>query len=194
MEGRVLAWLLQYGVPLIFLVQFLGVFGLPIPDELLLTIAGALVRQGRLAGPPTAAAAVGGCAAGITLSFVLGRAVGSRVLAYAARRHPGAVERSQDWFRRFGRWLLAFGYFVPGVRHVTAIAAGSTRLRYQTFAAYAYPGAAVWSMTFVSLGYFAADRWRAALALLQQHGPTAAVAAFALVAAYQWLARQRNSA
>ena len=55
------------------------------------------------------------------------------------------------WFRCFGRWLLAFGYFIPGVRHVTALAAGSA-LDYETFARYAYPGAVLWSCTFVALG------------------------------------------
>ena len=64
---------------------------------------------------------------------------------------------------------MAFGYFIPGVRHVTAIAAGSTPLEFRTFAAFAYPGAVLWSCTFVALGYFAGDRWQSALIALRGH-------------------------
>src|SRR5262245_45015223 len=102
-----------------------GILGLPIPDEILLTIAGALVRRGTLAASSTLVAAIAGSITGITLSYALGRAVSVAALRRAPGLHGAAVDRARDWFKRWGKWLLAFGYFVPGVRHVTAIIAGS---------------------------------------------------------------------
>ena len=60
----------------LFCAQMFGIFGLPIPDELLLTVAGALARQGQLPLVVTFLAALAGCMCGITLSYVLGRTVG----------------------------------------------------------------------------------------------------------------------
>jgi membrane protein DedA with SNARE-associated domain len=71
-DREFVAWLVRYGAPLLFFAQVFGIFGLPIPDELLLTIAGGLVASGRLGLSSTVAAAVGGCLTGITLSYAVG--------------------------------------------------------------------------------------------------------------------------
>ena len=138
-------------------------------------------------------AAIAGSLTGITLSYTLGRLVGLSVL----QRLPGVdsdiVNRAQSWFRRFGKWLLAFGCFVPGVRHVTAIAAGSAPLDFRTFAAYAYPGAALWSTTFVAVGYYAGERWEHAALRLRGHFIIASVVLGALAAVYAF-ARRRERA
>jgi membrane protein DedA with SNARE-associated domain len=159
-EQTLLGWLIRFGPPVLFLAQVFGIVGLPVPDELLLTIAGALVHRGVLQPTSTSAAAVAGCLTGITVSYLLGRCIGVTVLHTRLHLPPQAVLRAERWFRRFGGWLLTFGYFIPGVRHVTAIAAGSTPLDYPTFARYAYPGGVLWCSVFLGLGYVAGDRWR----------------------------------
>src|SRR5215470_3641592 len=163
MEREVVGWLVRYGVP--------------IPDELLLTVAGALVASGRLQLPSTALAAVAGCLSGITLSYGLGRWVGLPVLHARFARHRDVLDRAQDWFRRFGGWLLTFGYFIPGVRHVTAIAAGSGCLEYHRFAVFAYTGGIVWCSVFLAIGYFAGDRWPEVIAVVRTHTTRIAVIA-----------------
>jgi membrane protein DedA with SNARE-associated domain len=161
-------WLAYYGPGVLFCAQMFGIFGLPIPDELLLTVAGALARQGQLHLVPTIVAAIAGCMCGITLSYVLGRSVGLPALRRVVHVSDAAFGRAQRWFHKFGCWLLMFGYFIPGVRHCTAIAAGSTPLEYRLFAAFAYTGAVLWSVSFVSLGYYAGDRWRSVLDRIRQ--------------------------
>jgi membrane protein DedA with SNARE-associated domain len=193
-ERHLIEWLTRDGPHVLFFAQLFGIFGLPIPDELLLTIAGFLVRQHRLDGRATVFAAITGAAAGMTISYVLGRTLGSAVVQRAARAHPSAVARAQAWFRRFGCWLLAFGYFIPGVRHVTAISAGSTRLSYLTFSMYAYPGAAVWSLTFLGLGYFAETRAQLWLDAVRAHLAALAIAISVAVVAYAfWVVRRTRS-
>lgn len=44
--------------------------------------------------------------------------------------------------------LLIVGYFLPGVRHITAYLAGMSAMKYGKFAAFAYTGALLWSLTF----------------------------------------------
>jgi membrane protein DedA with SNARE-associated domain len=173
-EHQLMAWLVRYGALTLFAAQVFGIFGVPIPDELLLTMAGALVARGVLHGPSTLAAAVGGCLTGITLSYVLGRMVGVAVLRKVFARHLTHLERAQEMFRRFGGWLLAFGYFVPGVRHVTAITAGSGCLNYATFASYAYAGGVLWCAVFLGLGYYTGDQWQTVGRSLRTHAAVGA--------------------
>jgi membrane protein DedA with SNARE-associated domain len=168
-EHNLLTWLARYGAPLLYFAQVLGIIGLPIPDELLLTIAGALIAQGKLNPVSTPIAALAGCLTGITVSYLLGRLLGKTLLKRWFMRHEWAVERAHNWLHRFGGWLLAFGYFIPGVRHLTAITAGSGRLEYRTFAAWAYPGGALWCSVFLGLGYFAGDRWHEVLDVAHEH-------------------------
>jgi membrane protein DedA with SNARE-associated domain len=169
MERHLFDELVRYGPPALFLAQVLGLFGVPIPDEILLTIAGALVRQGTLDGPSTLVAAISGCMAGITLSYVLGRTICARVLCRIPGVRSDKIEHLREWFKRSGKWLLTFGYFVPGVRHVTAIAAGSAPLDFPAFATYAYPGAVLWSTTFLAAGYYAGDRAQQVAVVLREH-------------------------
>src|SRR5436305_14345297 len=100
MERELITWLVRYGAPVLFAAQVLGIFGLPIPDELLLTIAGALVAKGVLNATATATAAVAGCLTGITLSYAVGRRVGLPLLRSTFRRHTHAIDRAQEWLRR----------------------------------------------------------------------------------------------
>jgi len=190
-EHRLLEWLSQYGTPVLFFAQVLGIFGLPIPDELLLTTAGALVRHGELTLVPTLAAAFCGCPAGISFSYLVGRTVGFATLQQVLHVDAAAFERGQRWFHRFGGWLLMFGYFIPGVRHVTAIAAGSMPLEYPCFARYAYPGAALWSSFFLALGYFAGSRWAELLAIVRSNVSGIFIALGAVLLAYVLLTRRR---
>jgi membrane protein DedA with SNARE-associated domain len=80
MEQHLLDWLARYGPVVLFLAPVGVIFALPIPDEVLLTVCGALVRKGEFAADAVVVAAIGGCASGTTLSYILGRIVGRGAL------------------------------------------------------------------------------------------------------------------
>jgi membrane protein DedA with SNARE-associated domain len=191
-ERQLFEWLVRYGPPLLFVAQVFGIFGLPIPDELLLTLAGVLIRRGQLAAGPTILSAIAGCIVGITFSYVLGRTIGLATIRHVFRVHERPLARAQRWFQRFGCWLLAFGYYIPGVRHVTAIAAGSAPLQYSTFGLYAYPGAVLWCATFIGVGYFAGNRWQELLEDVRRHTALVAVGATVALMVYGAFARSRR--
>ena len=103
-----------------------------------------------------------GSLSGITLSFWIGRTGGYRLIhKYGPRIHlnEARLERVHGWFDRIGKWALSIGYFIPGVRHCTALVAGASGLQYPVFAAFAYSGGLIWSLTFISLGYFLGGTW-----------------------------------
>jgi membrane protein DedA with SNARE-associated domain len=164
MEQHVLAWITQYGYAAIFSLLVLGVVGLPVPDETLLTFTGYLVFTGHLSPVPAFLSAFAGSASGITISYLLGRTFGLKLIhryGKYLRITEEHINKAHAWFARVGHWGLTFGYFVPGVRHLTAYAAGMSDVEPRQFALFAYSGAALWAASFISLGYFLGERWHA---------------------------------
>lgn len=153
---------IQYGYIGIFILLFVGVFGLPIPDEILLAFVGYLIATGEMQFIPTLVSAFLGAMGGITLSYGLGHTAGIvAVEKYGPRINLTAAKMDQvhHWFARMGRWTLVFGYFFPGFRHLTALVAGSSKLEYPIFAVFAYIGALLWTSTYILLGYILGERW-----------------------------------
>jgi membrane protein DedA with SNARE-associated domain len=194
-EQQILAWIAQYGYAAIFGLLILGIVGLPVPDETLLTFTGYLVFRGSLSLPFAFAAALAGSACGITISYVLGRAFGLALIhryGKYLRIREEHVNRAHAWFARVGHWGLTFGYFVPGVRHLTAYAAGMSDVEPHQFAAFAYGGAVLWVSTFIGLGYFLGERWRAVERNVDHYLAGLTVAGVILVAAYLlWRSRRK---
>lgn len=155
-------WIAQYGYVAIFALLMLGIIGVPVPDEILLTFAGSLVFKQQLVLLPTIAAAFLGSVCGISLSYVLGRSLGMylvNTVGHFLHMHPDKMDHVRAWYNRKGKYALLLGYFLPGIRHLVAFVAGSSQLRPTVFASFAYTGAFLWSASFVTLGYFLGEQW-----------------------------------
>jgi membrane protein DedA with SNARE-associated domain len=184
-------WLAQYGSLALFAIMALGIVGLPIPEESTLVFAGVLVYRGHLEPGSAIAAAFLGSSCGISVSYLLGRTLGLRLVKRYGnylRITPDSIDRAHARFEQVGRWALMVGYFLPGIRHLTAIAAGTTKLEYPDFALFAYAGALVWSFSFVSLGVVVGHQWRR---VTEQIHDNLALASLAVVACLllAWLVR-----
>jgi membrane protein DedA with SNARE-associated domain len=188
-------WIAEYGYAGIFSLLVLGIVGLPVPDETLLAFAGYMIFQGRLRPVPTFLSALAGSMCGITLSYFVGRLTGYVLIEkYGPKLHirMERVQMVHDWFRRIGRFTLTFGYFVPGVRHLTAYVAGASELEYPVFALFAYVGAVLWAGTFLSLGYFLGEQWTRLPGAMHRYAFIgAALAAAAALAYLLWRRRRR---
>jgi membrane protein DedA with SNARE-associated domain len=194
MDHTVISWLTSFGAPAVFVLLMLGVFGLPIPDETVLLLAGVLVGRGQLAALPTAAAGASGAIIAITVTYALGRFAGLPFLLRYGDRihiHRSLVARVGRWFDRFGKWLLTVGYFLPGVRHVTAFVAGASSLSAGTFATFAYTGAILWVLCFLSIGYLLGDQWTALVSELHRRA-TIVIIAGAGVSVLLWRKGRRD--
>ncbi len=157
-------WIANYGYAAIFFLLVLGIVGLPVPDETLLTLTGYLIFSGTLHFVPSFTVAFCGTVTGITISYLIGRVGGSHFIhRFGARLRikPQSVDRVHAWFNRWGHWTLTIGYFIPGIRHVIAIVAGSSGLEYRTFSLFAYAGALCWTGLFICAGYYLGNGWQA---------------------------------
>jgi membrane protein DedA with SNARE-associated domain len=187
MEDQVLTWITQYGYIAIYLLLVFGIIGLPIPDETMMTFSGYLVFTGTLSLPLTFATALAGSISGITVSYALGRYLGIAVVHKYGRYlriSEAHIGKAHAWFDRVGHWALTVGYFIPGVRHFTAYAAGISEVSPKIFAVYAYSGAVIWVSTFIALGYFLGERWKAVQANIHHYFLLGTIAIGVLVIGY----------
>ena len=140
----------------------LGIIGLALPDEAILSFAGYLASKNNLHLFPILMVAFTGTISGISISFFVGCKYGGKLIyKFGSHFHitEEKIEQSNKWLIKYGNWLFFFGYFIPVVKHLTAITAGSAKVKYSVFALYAYAGGLVWSFTFVLLGYYFGKKW-----------------------------------
>lgn len=166
-----LNWIPEYGYPALFLLLMLGIVGLPIPDETLLTFSGYLIFKNQLLWMPTMATAFFGSICGITISYLIGRRLGLfvvRTVGHRLRIGLDDLDKVHAWYMRWGKYTLILSYFVPGVRHLAALVAGSSNLPWVIFMPFASMGALIWSATFLGLGYGLGETWMNASATVHR--------------------------
>jgi membrane protein DedA with SNARE-associated domain len=159
----ILPFLIKYSYLGIFAALGLGILGLPIPDETLMALAGFLAFKGTISYPNAIMAAFAGTICGTSIGYLMGRYFGHPFLEkYSARMriNPEHLHKTEKWYGKYGKLALFIGYFIPGVRHLTSIFAGIAEMPYRVFALYAFAGGLLWTMTFVTMGYYLGDKWK----------------------------------
>lgn len=190
-------WIKSYGYVGLFASQMLGMFGLPVPDETILTFAGFLIYQHYLHLVPALLIAYLGSICGITLNYLVGRYIGWPLLhsyGFYLGLTDERINRAHRWFERYGKISLFVGYFFPGLRHLTAFTAGASRLEYRHFATFAYSGGLFWVATFLAIGYFLGEERHRLVPEIRFYLWIAAglIALLALAASLVWRLRSRS--
>lgn len=152
----------HYGYFGIILILVGGIVGLPLPDEIFLTYVGYCVDRETLAHIPALISAMIGAAGGITLSYYIGYKFGLPLLRkYGSKVHitEQKIDFTKNLFKKIGPVVLLIGYFIPGVRHLTAYIAAINNYPFKKFAFFAYTGATIWTFTFITLGKVLGEKW-----------------------------------
>ncbi|MFA1739576.1 DedA family protein [Lysinibacillus fusiformis] len=153
----------HYGYFGIIVILIGGIVGLPLPDEVFLTYVGYSVYRESLEHIQALVSALIGAMGGITLSYYVGRRFGLPLLQkYGPKIHitEQKIDFTKKMFKKVGPFLLIVGYFIPGVRHLTAYIAAINNYPYKKFAFFAYTGAFIWTFTFITLGKVLGEKWR----------------------------------
>ena len=192
----VLQWIATYGYAAIFFLLLLGVVGLPVPDETLLVFCGYLISRGKMTPVGAFLSALAGSWCGISFSYTIGRTLGvGAIHRFGKRLHitEERLDRVHRWFDRAGRWALVVGYFIAGVRHLTAIVAGTSKLSFPSFIAYAWPGGLLWVSTFLTVGYFLGENWQTVAESIQHYLVYASIVVVLAALAYYALRRSKRT-
>ncbi|WP_144937258.1 DedA family protein [Paenibacillus sp. 32O-W] len=147
----------QYGYLALYCLLALGIIGLPIPDEVLMTFVGYLASMGILRYTAAVVVSLLGSMSGMILSYELGRKIGKPLVWKFGKwiwLTPKRLEKAEGWFNRYGKWAVSFGYFIPGIRHLTCYLSGVSGMKRTTYWLFAAIGAVVWCVLFITIGYF----------------------------------------
>jgi membrane protein DedA with SNARE-associated domain len=135
---------------------------LPVPSEAVMPFAGFLAAQGRFSLPLVLLAALLGSLVGSLVSYALGAWGIEPALErwgkylFVKKEHLAASHR---WFERRGALAVFFARFVPGVRHVVSIPAGTARMPLGPFLLATALGAGAWNAVLAIAGYELGSRW-----------------------------------
>lgn len=177
----------QYGYLAIFILLTLGIIGLPIPDEVLMTYLGYITTIGKLSYVLTMLSGIGGSILGITISYLLGIKLGEPFIRKYGPKlciKEKTFIRTTHLFHKYGAIMLFTCYFIPGVRHIAAYLAGITGYNFKKFSILAYSGAVVWVFVFITLGNRLGRDWKIIFTFIHKYTKAMIILlAFALVVA-----------
>jgi membrane protein DedA with SNARE-associated domain len=147
---------------------------LPLPANLLLLTAGALVRGGGLNMSLVLCVGILGRLPGDLVWFEAGRQWGSQIMrilcAFSNDPHYCAP-RAHKVFARWGLRSLILAKFIPGLRRGTPPLAGIERSERSAFLAYDSLGSFLWTALYAGLGYLFANPLTLIAASMAKFGP-----------------------
>ena len=185
------------GVALVFVLCGLG---LPLPEEIVLVVAGYLCYRfpERTEVPRMMAACASGILVGDVLPFLLGRVFGPRLLRLRLVRLVISRQRLfifDRWFRRRGDLVIFFARFVPGLRVVAFFTAATMRMRLRRFLLLDLLGIGLFVPALVWVGWHFGPIIHDAIEWVRrvERGIfVTAVVAVAVVGVWYWLRRRRK--
>jgi membrane protein DedA with SNARE-associated domain len=156
---------LNHAFGLAYLVLWAVVFArqvcLPVPANLFLLSAGALVHRGEVNVGLVMSMGLLGCLAGDLVWFEAGRHWGRQIMrilcTFSSDPHY-CVQQAHKVFERWGLHSLIVAKFIPGLDGVTPPLAGIEGSTRRAFLAYDFVGSFLWTALYVGLGYLFAER------------------------------------
>ena len=166
----------------------------PIPSEVVLPLAGFEVQRGSLVFAWAVLAATLGSLTGALILYAIGRYGGrplverwGRVLRVTERD----LDRAEDWFDRWGGWVVFGSRMVPLVRSVISLPAGMMEMPIWRFVVLTTLGSMIWNLLLIGLGYQLGARWEEVSAVVAQFSDVMKyLAVLAVVAFGVWLWRR----
>jgi membrane-associated protein len=108
--------------------------------------------------------------------------------------NEGTLEKVERSFESHGGKMVFVGRFGPGLRSMTPLFAGVSRMKYYRFFPYNLSAAAVWAVAYTLVGYAFGAYWSDLLAVARSFGyGLVALVALALGAYLLWRFLRRRS-
>lgn len=156
MEHTVAELLLRFSYPAILVFLAAAGLGVPISEDLVLLLGGALAAQGVTAYWPTLATGYFGVILGDVLIYHWGRRLGPRAYDHKLVRRVLSEEREKQLcshFARHGFWTVVVGRHTPGLRAPIFFLSGASGVAFWKFLVADILSAAVTVPIVVTLGY-----------------------------------------
>jgi membrane protein DedA with SNARE-associated domain len=133
----------------------------PIPGDTITAFGAFLVGVGKLSFAGVYISTTLGSLLGFMTLFWLGRFLGRYFFIERNFKFLQAKDiiKAEQWFGRYGHFLILFNRFVPGIRSVISIAAGISRFRTVPVASLALLSCAAWNLIWIFMGRALGTHW-----------------------------------
>lgn len=155
----------------------------PIPSEVVLPAAGALIYFGDLSGPLTMFWATLGSVIGALILYGAGRAFGEertrKAMLFVPLIDEDDVDRADAWFAKHGEKAVLIGRLIPGVRSLVSLPAGAAGMPLGRFTLLTAIGSAVWNLLLIGSGWLLGTQYH----VIEAHIDTANNIIYVLIGA-----------
>jgi membrane protein DedA with SNARE-associated domain len=171
--------LLAHGYLVIFLGAALDNFGLPSSGDIVLFAGGFFANNGQAALPLVMLSGFAGALVSDNSVYWIGR-IGGRPLIDRILKirllhfliNEKSLEKVERYFDSHGGKTVFVGRFGPGLRSMTPLFAGVTRMGYFRFVPYNVAAGLVWAVVYSLVGYVFGQYWGELLAVARSFGYT----------------------
>ena len=159
---------MEYGYLSMFLVNWLLLFGLPIPNEFAAAFSGVVTETSDFEPFPAFLSAYSGLITSNLFAYGLGWLFGHRLIKWLQTTFlRNGIERFRQFLSHKGSWAIAFSFFLPGVRWAMPYVVGADRFPLGRYLLFAMPAGFVWTLAYFSLGRSFPYAYEAILGQLQ---------------------------
>jgi membrane-associated protein len=191
--------LLAHGYLVIFLGAALDNFGLPSSGDIVLFAGGFFANNGQAALPLVMLIGFAGALVSDNAVYWIGRTGGrpliDRILKIRLLHfliNEKSLEKVERYFESHGGKTVFVGRFGPGLRSMTPLFAGVTRMGYLRFVPYNVAAALVWSVVYSLIGYVFGQYWSELLAVAKSFGFSVVALVILVIAAFVLRRRYRR--
>ncbi|MEH7149555.1 DedA family protein [Bacillus thuringiensis] len=189
---ELLSYIEQYGYWALFFCLWLGIIGMPIPDEMIVMSGGFVSSIGILSVVPSFVLTYLGVVSGLSLGYILGKVFGTKVLHKLMKKKKAKyLIKSQEMVDKYGQYALVTSYFIPVVRHIVPYLVGMNNMSFKTYALYSYTTGFVWTLVYFVLGALFGQHIESIVAIAIEYGVYFGVIVF-IVTGILYLYRQKR--
>ncbi len=175
---------------------FLLIFLFPVPQEIVLPLAGFMAAQGKLNLVYIVMAGVAGSIVGALPWYYAGRYIGEERLKAWTEQHgrriklsTANVQKAKNWFDKYGSKAVLFSQLIPGFRTLIALPAGISKMNSVLFLLYLTISAIAGQGMLASAGYLLGNHYR----LVNQYlGSLSHVVTLLIVVIIIWFVRRKK--
>ena len=174
---------------------FLSLLLLPIPQEVVLPLAGFMAAQGKLSLTYAVMSGVMGSAIGALPWYWAGRYMGeARLVSWAQRRRwiklsAADLQTAKAWFNQHGHQAILLSQLIPGMRSLVVLPAGFSKMNLGLFLIYLVFSASLCQGLLAYAGYSLGSHYEQ---VNQWATPFSSIGVITLIVAIVWVVRRNR--
>jgi membrane-associated protein len=189
--------LFTHGYVVIFLGGALDNFGLPASGDIVMFAGGFFANNGYISLPLVMLLGFLGATVSDNSIYWIGRCGGRPLLTRILKIRllsflldVKSLTKVEHYFEAHGRKTVFLGRFGPGLRSMTPLFAGVSRMKYYRFLPYSLAATTTWALAAATVGYLFGEYWNELLAIARNIGYGFVALVFLLLVFYLYRRRK----